>query len=905
MKQARSTGEVFSSKKTSQIIIPTFRAPAASTRFNKFLETANRVIPNLAQDHVLALSCLVYEFPGSAADLEKLLFSASRSVPGDGSQLLHWKASDEVIRCCSLDPRTQIALSRINTPVPPTTQMRDLLDLLVQHYPGAQHIHRCDILNAVFLDASAWLLHHVPMVCFAVHVREIQCTPLPPHALDRATLGRALRADDRDVGSVSDIDPAHDQSLDLLLSEDQRHGRARFLNDLKDLFSATEKGSDVRISQQRWRAALVHKVAAATELISKHGTEADSVLLMWIHHLMTNGSVRLSNPAVTTISSYFHSMGDLLSRQLACLDSSIFQLRDQEWQVFFEALNGSVETDLQRPALASFHQFCISAFGVTPLPSTLFSRTLTGAQVHANLVWEHELLLCLSLVASHSNDDRVIHSTQALIALAAGFPLRISEAHGLRLEDLHETSAGLELRYHPRRRQHQGKSHSSKRLMTCKDSRWIAVIQHWLERRHAEETGATGSAALLFGDPHSFEKTYKFGTCTRLVNRLLKLVTGDETVSFHTLRHAWVNRHILEALSNATEHSEIDPLHEIAVQVGHSDLKTTLECYFHRPDELLRVCLDKHWTNRAISSRTAAFWTGRSPAALRKEKQRHKTPHPTYWSTIRSTVFSRSAHEQTHLPQARQPSGVNLDLLVIRKVLNDICVGMAGQSITARTSISDGQLAQVLCHSTHVMNTLLTLEGRVRETIQGSEISQEFGRSWLTAKLQELGIAPSHVNEPSWNDLAVRLQRSAAPALVHAGVVEYWIHERQAHSIALKPGRGLHDFLGWLKESGIQDNCLVLRVPTHPEDLKDASARAKVALDSSDLLIELQLHFHQGVRIEAVRRRSIDDRPYLMVARGPISASTKVAPSAQLRMQRFHGLLFCMAVWMRMYGNTE
>jgi site-specific recombinase XerD len=905
VKHAQSTGEVFSSKKTSQVIIPTFRAPAASTRFNTFLESANRLIPNLSHAHVLALSCLIYEFPGSAADLEKLMSAAISSVPCDGSQVVHWKASDEVIRCFSLDPRTRIALSRIDSPVPPTSQMRDLLELLVQHYPGSQHMHRCDILNAVLLDASAWLLHHVPLVCFAVHVREIKCTPLPPHVLGRATTGRSPPADVPDAGLMSDIDPAHDQTLDLLLAEDQRHGRARFLNDMKDLFSTTAKGSEVRISQQRWRAALGHKVAAVTELISRHGTEADSVLLMWIHHLMTIGSVRLSNPAVSTISSYFHSIGELLSQKLACLDSSIFQLNDQGWKDFFDEVNSAIETDLQRPALASFHQFCISAFGVTPSASTLFSRTLTGAQVHANLVWDHELLQCFSQVPGHSNDDRAIQSTQTLFALAAGFPLRISEAHGLRLEDFHETAAGLELRYHPRRHQHQGKSHAAKRLMTCKDKRWIAVIQSWLERRRAEEVGAAGNEALLFGDPHSFEKTYKFGTCTRLVNRLLKQVTGDETVSFHTLRHAWVNRHILDTLSNDTVHSEVDPLHVIAVQVGHSDLKTTLECYFHRPDELLRVSLNKHWSNRAISSRTTAFWTTVSSAALRKGKQRHKSPHSAYWQAIRSTACPHVAHQYTQLLLGAQSRGAKLDLLLVRKVFNDICGGLAGHSISARAGISDDQLAQVLRHSTQVMNTLLTLEGRARETIQTTEVSQDFGRSWLTAQLKELGIAPSHINEPSWDELAVRLQRSSASASVHAGVVDYWMRERQTHGIALSSGSGLDAFLGWLRESGIQHNCLALRVPTDPDELKDAGARAKVALDSNEFLIELRRHFHQGVRVEAVRRRSRSDRPYLMVARGPISASTKVAPAAQLRMQHFHGLLFCMSVWMQMQGKTE
>ena len=56
--------------------------------------------------------------------------------------------------------------------------------------------------------------------------------------------------------------------------------------------------------------------------------------------------------------------------------------------------------------------------------------------------------------------------------------------------------------------------------------------------------------------------------------------------------------------------------------VGHAR-STTLQHYFHRPDMLFLALLSEQLlADEATTAEVAAFWTGRSAAALRKAKQR-------------------------------------------------------------------------------------------------------------------------------------------------------------------------------------------------------------------------------------------------------------------------------------------
>ncbi|MFX6461617.1 hypothetical protein ABTG33_18755, partial [Acinetobacter baumannii] len=84
--------------------------------------------------------------------------------------------------------------------------------------------------------------------------------------------------------------------------------------------------------------------------------------------------------------------------------------------------------------------------------------------------------------------------------------------------------------------------------------------------------------------------------CSRLVNRALKQVCGDKSVSFHTLRHAWVNRNIIHQLDQPSSRpSPVSWLQKVAAEVGHAQGPTTLQHYVHRPDMALRCSLNSYW----------------------------------------------------------------------------------------------------------------------------------------------------------------------------------------------------------------------------------------------------------------------------------------------------------------------
>lgn len=52
------------------------------------------------------------------------------------------------------------------------------------------------------------------------------------------------------------------------------------------------------------------------DLIARQGTEGDALILLWVHHLLSVGSVRLKNPSVATISRYVSATAGLISGKL-------------------------------------------------------------------------------------------------------------------------------------------------------------------------------------------------------------------------------------------------------------------------------------------------------------------------------------------------------------------------------------------------------------------------------------------------------------------------------------------------------------------------------------------------------------------------------------------------------------
>ncbi len=882
------------------VLIPTFSAPGGVARFEHFIHSADRLMAQLSPAHAIILCAILYEGIGSYEVLSSFLNSlASPMETGDGL-FVQWTDGQDRLYSHVLDPRTRIALSKAPSDTSPKQNLSSFPQVLLGHYPKAQEAMSKDIWSLVFHDAMAWLHHHVPNFCLGMVTGDIRIT-----ALHRDVLARLIRPPQNDsfqTKNAADDDalsPAYDQALETLLEKDGPvNRRARCLKEIQDLFSLPNRETDIRLSNERWRASMYGRLAFTADLIARQGTEGDALILLWVHHLLSIGSLRLKNPSVATIARYVGALSTLISENYTRCTCSAIQMNDEQWLALFDAMKKELISDPQRPALASFHQFCIQVFGAPPIARVLFAGEGQATRVNANTIWPHEIHQALELAANVSNDARVCASVQALLALAAIFPLRIGEAQALRLDDFLVTDGGIELRFHPRRGHHRGKSYSAKRLMRSFGApAWLQFLNTWLERRMTEEFETRGKSALLFGDPHRNDHTYLFATCSRLVNRVLKQVCGDSSVSFHTLRHAWVNRAIIHHLSHPVcNPSPVSWLEELAAQVGHAHVQTTLEHYFHRPDLALRCALNSHWQTRPLSTETIAFWTGRKPTALRKAKQRSEDKMAFFWSCLIAMQSCRnlshgSSESQVEMQPPRPQESASL--MQVRKILTDVRSGLSIEAIASRCAAPSDAIIDVIHHAAAVANELLISKGQIHHCLAINTTTISVKLRFLTEFWRAHGVRPDVIDEPSYRVLALQKK---VPVCSQRDAIQTWMRCREARGIALRPDGSADALLHWLHDSGISGSSIVLRIPVnHGHD----PHRQAVALSSDttrNAQDQIRQYFGDLFAIERVSQRKAEQHPYMLIARTPLFSTSERCPPAKVRMLRFHGLMFSIAV---------
>lgn len=901
-----SLSQPWTTTKRNPVLIPAFSAPGGVARFDSFIRSADRLVTQLAPSHALILCAILYEGMGSSAELSNFLHALVSSHSTCDGHYVQWSDEQDRLHSRALDPRTRIALFRVPSGTLPKKDLDSFHQVLLKNYPMAQSQMGKDLWHLIFHDALAWLHQHIPNFCLGMLTGSIPITALPRDVLTRWNLRQKdVHWETRDAADDDALSPSHDGALEILLEmEAPINRRARCLKEIQDLFTLPNQATDIRLSDQRWRTSLYSRLAMTADLIARQGTEGDALVLLWVHHLLSVGSVRLKNPSVATISRYVSAAAGLISENYTQCPCSAVHMDDEQWIAFFDALKHAVNSDPQRPALASFHQFCIQTFGAPPMAQVLFSGDGNTTVVHANTVWSQEIHGALELALTASSDARICASVQALLALAAIFPLRIGEAQALRLEDFVITEEGIELRYHPRRGQHQGKSYSAKRWMrSFGEPAWVACVASWIKRRKSEEEGRHGKSALLFGDPHSSHRTYMFAACSRLVNRALKQVCGDKSVSFHTLRHAWVNRNIIHQLDQPSSRpSPVSWLQKVAAEVGHAQVPTTLQHYFHRPDMALRCSLNSYWQTRPLTAEVAAFWTGRSAAALRKAKQRSENKAEFLWSCLFETstgLAVRQAPPPSLLAALPPPPIASIGLMHVRKILCDLHTGIPVEAVASRCSVPLATVLEVIDRAVLIANQLLVL-GSVRgRRLILEHATRVIKLARLLQIFMDCDIRPTVTDEPSWQKLA---PQNIAPTFAQRNAVRSWMHCRDGQSIALRPDGSADDLLRWLSDGSVPGSCIVLRVPM--KHVADPHSRATTVSSDSARSAQDQLgqYFGTSVTIEGVRQRKLEQPPYMLISRKPFTKTSKPCPSARLRMGSFHGLMFSMAVWHGMIG---
>jgi site-specific recombinase XerD len=890
---------------------PTHEAPAAAERFERFIcWTLSDAISILARPQLTIATVLSLEGLVSEQDLLACLLALPSAVRRDDDIQVAWTINDLIGRR-NLSALTVVALGGIDErgqgQVNWTQELDKFTDTLRQFYPGANKLRKSELLPQALFDASAWLYLHCPMACFAYLSGKLPLSLLPDSAHDRKC---GWRIDQKPAGQaplVHDLlAEAKDVALEKAFDDSRAASHSRWIiGGLKTLVSDTSGPDGVRSADYIARDKVRYRLGSVCATLARSGTPVDALLLAWVLHLLESGSVRLRNPKVSTITRYVHAAVERLHGALDSISVPPADLDQDAWERLLKNLLAADDLSSEaRCALASFHWFLVSEFGLDPVP-WMFRGVDEVSVVAANVVWPHEIRRAFELMIDFGLDERLRQMMQVMLALGADNKLRIGEVRSLRLSSLRLEGDDLLIEIAPRRSHHSGKSPAARRILSFRNAEHRLYIKAWLHRRE-DESAEPGD--LLFGDPHQPDKGYKLGACQRLLNQILRSATADPEVSFHSLRHSVICRELLKALMTAAVHHTISSIQKTAVESGHRHESTTFINYFHMPEEPIRFWIDKAVAAHLDSPAAAAKWLGKPAATLRQGRLRAGNQSDYLPRQLRMLALSRVAvalpvatkeNRPAALPP-RTPASIPLNNLA--RLLQDLKGPYSMTGLCSRNSVDEVTVVRVCRGVASVVADLEDRSRRSRANLSAKANAQaclDFART----ELQRADFCFSARAEPYLLELARQLEELAAPSEGFGQAATAWTRCLVGDVVSLMHADSVRPLIELMQHAAIGADHLVVRVQVNdPNDLDEArEALDRVEVTAARALIEAS--YQAGMQIECVQRRGGRPDAYLVLSRMRTGAGRPMG-SATCRMNRFHGLLFTLAVWVREFHDT-
>lgn len=880
---------------------------AAASRFDRFVKD----LPGYLLDAPPAVSFLLcvigYDCVLNEPDLIALAQVISNTPSFDPGVRITWTSDREGFRhtesrCLSV--RTRLAVRRLANDIDWAASAAELESLLQDIYPDIDSALQTTALDLALKDAGTWWYLHLPL-CLYSHVRGAFRMPI----FDEQVL---RRLEDQPTGLIIEslaadpaLDLAHDRVGDRLLSHssnDAPRVTPHTIALIQSVFSVTVNQSGLRLANHLNSKELRDKLTLVTEMIRSEGWIA-AVLLSWAIHLLTVGSIRKVNPAVSTISAYVTSLLEPLADALIELKYPPACFSQKDWYRLFDLLRQRACTGQNSAALASLHSWVVRTYGCDPMPDVMF-QAVEATRVHANLVWPHEQQRALQYANTVSPDERASKQVQVLLALGAGGLFRIGELPGLLTSDLVLDGDTLRVHVNPGRGLHGGKSRAARRIVRVHAPALISLILRWRDRRVLESELDSGTPLFLFGDPHSPRQLYRIGQCVRLANELLRRATGDDRVSFHSLRHAGASARAYSLLAQPQPAEAVSPLDELCHELGHSSRDTLWSTYFHLPEFALRAASDRIEAVCRYSTDETASWLDITPATLRQRASRAvsgaSTSNDLYsqWLMQKagadpSVLNNRLQFPFFELPAIAPPSiETPRDLRWVRQALAAVSSGVSLEAACLRLSCQPTEI-HTLCLA--VQQALRLRRSTIRDHSSGlllADASAEYALQWVHQQVAQHQLRFEPGSNTQLIKLARYLERHAQDSL-SAEAALAWSSMWQHKVLSLHDPVATRVLLRLLKEAGVPADSLVIRIQDGEQNTDGLLRTSAAVKDIRDVFFS---GFGASVRIERVRPRRGYPLGYLVVTCSQISAG-KCAPSAAVRMHEFHGLLFSLSVF--------
>lgn len=640
-------------------------------------------------------------------------------------------------------------------------------------------------------------------------------------------------------------------------------------------------GTGINLSNERARRRLLENLSRLTPDLPHTGVPG-ILLFGWVHDLMVTGSARAKRPAIKTLLNYLQIAGGLLLVGMSAA-GDVLDMDVQGWVALYKSAQLAC-TDSQlrilNPALASFHRFLVAIADVEPIADGFFPGHMSLPAT--SLIWPEESEAAYEMLLSKDLDERLKSQAIVIFELLMNTSLRRSEISTLRIQSLILAGEVVIVEVAPRQSHKSLKSAASRRQVVVESVRACLALRAWKDRRHAE-AGVAGD--LLFADPHFPERLFEMGKTYSLLMHLLKSVSGDRDVGWHSCRHTYASARLLDALLDGQVHS-VSGLTTLQKSMGHAELLTTLRTYCHQYELPLRTHLDRALAGE-ITSTHLQIWTGESAATIRQRKKRSGLDGPSWIdmafrgpssSEVPDDMGAEGFADSAKTLSSAQPIGNS-----IRRVLNvlvDLQSGHDPHGICLRNSITAAELRDVFCTGICEMGIPdLDIEAQVR-------ICQGILEEYCFARL----------SQPRWQAVLDRLQAgSPAEALL---LDTAWKQHGGKEGVSVESADEATPILALLAQSGFMPLQIRLRMSRKER----AGSSHRECLEQEELIVlAVSDSFGGHVQVEHLKPRRGRPKAFVVPLTRPSEESS--AASATVDAKSLRAVMFLNHIFIAVRGH--
>jgi hypothetical protein len=518
----------------------------------------------------------------------------------------------------------------------------------------------------------------------------------------------------------------------------------------------------------------------------------------------------------------------------------------------------------------------------------------------ANFLWPHEREIAFALIPTFTSDPRLMKMIGAMLAMGLDQTVRIGELPGMRRKCVNTNDGNLRIDFYPAHGQHRGKSRAATKPLDYTDSPYRAYIDDWINYRDCD--GLESVDELIFGDPNRPGKCYLLGLCLRTLNIILKEATGDETASFHMLRHTQICIELTQDLIKGAAPTAVKKSDQLAAGAGHKNDLTTYTCYFHTPEVVMRFWIDRVLENYRNSPEVVGSWLGKAPNSLTKARARHGGDGK-YLGNLLDQAAKQVAPSTINQPLLDDVPARPLLSIVngagsfrqVLYVLNTLCAGKLLNVIASRNDTTPDRIVGMCRVIVDVANQVVSHSKRV-------EVSKNANGDVVLQTARTL-IETAHCHYPLMEAILASpldaLMFATEPTDTICAAAMSWVATKQGKYISLAKTESVVPLVSFLVEAGVPPANFIVNVAVD-DPLK--SGVAGEVLRRPDVLDALSIFERlSGASPQVVAVSFAKGRPdlYLMLSRNRVTGEKVCAP-AETRTNRLHALMLAIMVWIKL-----